>query len=136
MDWILTIIIILCIILLYQEHVKNTLKLENFDTYWNHSAGVANNRSIPETERVSRYTWSERKPNGDQLYDKYYMDVLNENNRNTSIDKNYERRDIDTSFLDSKFELLDSHMSAYKAVAPDHPFIMVHGEQITLAQKK
>jgi hypothetical protein len=98
---------------------------ENFDTYWNHTMGAqkfyerseqpdeANaSKTYTDTERLAKYTWSQRKPNGIQLYDKVYEMTLRDNGRNVISDPTYANRDISGSHIDFKFTTLADENNA------------------------
>ncbi len=121
-------ILLLCIILLILCN-----KQELFDTYSNHLIGIHNSGNIVDTAIQAKYTWNIRDKYGDQLYDNFYINTLNENNSNTEYDPNYPNRDINGSYLDTRFETI-SHTANYMPIYEPHPFITINGEQITLAQ--
>jgi hypothetical protein len=135
-------------------------KSEHFDTYWNHSIGAQDIYSkstdpveldaakhILTSERQANYTWSQREPNGMQLYDYYYDAALLDNQLDIKEDPTYAARDIESDYLDSKFQTLNtapgldlgaSNYSKFElaGMLDMNPLYTVYnGEYITLSQK-
>jgi hypothetical protein len=150
---ILVIVIVICIVLVWLS------RKEHFDTYWNHSIGAQTiykaskdpikreaSKHIPTTETLAGYTWAAREPNGMQLYDHYYDSVLLDGQMNQS-DSTYYERDLESNYLDSKFQTLNrvagydandsnfSHFDAAGMLDPNPLYTVYNGEYITLAQK-
>ena len=134
-------------------------KREYFDTYWNHSIGAQTlfaeskdpteqdaAKHLDTTETLAGYTWANRAPNGMQLYDHYYDQVLLDNQMDGS-DPTYYSRDLESTFLDSKFQTMNtkkgfdsaggdfSHYDAAGMLDPNPLYTVFNGEYITLSQK-
>lgn len=150
------VIIILFVLLL----VLLSQKTEAFDTYWNHTMGAQKQYersndsdqklvaySPDQTELLAKYTWSERNPNGIQLYDKVYEMTLRDNSRNVVSDPTYADRDIESDHLDYKFSTLDDRTASLdsgsstlthyttRGMAENPLYTIYNGEYITLSQK-
>ncbi len=146
------LVVVLIIILLWKQN-------EHFDTYWNHSIGAQDtyasskdpieleaSKHMKDSETLAGYTWSKRQPNGMQLYDHYYDKVLLENQMDGN-DPTYYTRDLESSYLDSKFQTLStvrgyesaagnfSHYDASNMLDPNPLYTVYNGEYITLSQK-
>jgi hypothetical protein len=147
------IVLVVIIILLWKQN-------ENFDTYWNHSMGAQSiyaeskdpiqqhaSKHMKESETLAGYTWSRRQPNGMQLYDHYYDKLLLENQMDGN-DPSYNARDLESSYLDSKFQTLNTvkgydsaggnfnHYDAVGMLDPNPLYTVYNGEYITLSQKR
>lgn len=147
----LVLVVVLLIILISRQ--------EHFDTYWNHSMGAqalyadskdpdqqTASKHMKDAETLANYTWSQRQPNGMQLYDHYYDQVLLENGMDGS-DPTYYERDLESSVLDSKFQTLNtvkgydsaagnfSHYTAAGMLDPNPLYTVYNGEYISLSQK-
>ncbi len=125
------IFILTCILIIYYYY--RFFIAENFDTYNNHLIGIYDGGDIVDTAIAAKYTWNHKRRNGDQLYDRFYTDTLAENN-DMAYDPGYSQRDINSSYLDSRFETASPHLASYLPVATPQPFVVINGEQITLAQ--
>jgi hypothetical protein len=150
------VIILLCV----------SSKTERFDVYNNHPMGaetVYETTGVPatgeiedltmkEAERLARYTWSEKDPQGLDVYDHYYENFVDLNKyadrRPYTAPDTYAYRDIGedigiNSVYDSKFHVLSgrpgidgySNYSITGMADPDPLYMTVNGEDIVLSQK-
>ncbi len=150
-----TLVFVLVIVLLIMFFYPK----EHFDTYWNHSIGAQDiyqaskdpiqqnaAKHMKDAETLASYTWSQKEPNGMQLYDHYYDTVLLDN-QISNDDPTYYARDLETSYLDSKFQTLNankgfdaaagnfSHYDAAGMLDPNPMYTVYNGEYISLSQK-
>ncbi len=114
-----SIVIVLFIILL-MILAKNPIcnlgekENENFDTYYNHDMGVhtvyqnkpyaygnAADISIDDAELKANYRWSDKTPAGDNVYDQYYEELVQD--KNSDYDPNYDYSQNSEDAYDMKF---------------------------------
>jgi hypothetical protein len=121
MSQLLAIVIVLLIVAIvfwrrqesfdvYADHTDITQKLYAVSDDVNKLAAAG---SGPATERLAKYTWTERNRNGVQLYDKVYQTLLNDN----------------------AYRNVANGYSVASMTEQDPLFTVVNGERITLSQK-
>jgi hypothetical protein len=167
--WLELAIVIAILLILFSatssQANANANASERFDVYNNHPMGaetVYETTGIPatgevedftmkEAERFAKYTWSEKDPNGLDVYDHYYENYVDLNKyadqRPYTAPDEYSYRDVGgnigvNSVYDSKFVVLSPpNMESYSnynitgMADPDPLYMTVNGEDIVLNQK-
>lgn len=159
-NYLIAIVLLVFILVVYVCWRNQNQQSEHFDTYWNHTIGAQEiykdskssmqrdaSKRLDDTELLARYTWAQRSPDGQQLYDRVYESDLQQNGTEVYADPTYFARDLEGDYLSLKFQTMntsagdDQGPSAFavydkKDMLDNNPmFTVYNGEYIHLNQK-
>jgi hypothetical protein len=135
---VIVLLVLLIVVAKYQTSSGGNPS-ENFDTYYQHDAGVAKVLGVPLSESmhlVEKYDWYKRTPEGYNLYDVVYNNLVR--SRDDS-DQKYTKEYLGLeSDYDSKFDTLDDFSyGADSLIRMKDPQLYTNfrGHRINLQQK-